>query len=241
MAQSRFHRLDRFIAANSEHSRNDVRLLLAQKRVLVSGETATDINQRIGPFDRVELDGQVLQDRQPVYLALYKPAGVVSATKDPYDKTVIDVLREHGVSDHQLQDLHIVGRLDKHSTGLLLLTNDGEWSRALMAPDTKVSKVYDVELENPVEPEQVAGYVQAFAEGMYFEYEDQTTQPAKLEMLDRHFARVTLTEGKYHQIKRMFGRFRNPVIGLHRLSVGEYSLSGLGLQQAGQWCLLGRG
>ena len=146
-----------------------------------------------------------------------KPIGVVSATKDEQHKTVMDLLVEKNINT---DDLHIVGRLDLHSSGLLLLTNDGDWSRALMSPEKKVAKVYEVTLENPITDE----CIQAFANGMYFSYEDITTKPAQLEKLSECVAKVTLEEGRYHQIKRMFGRFRNPVLALHRVSIGEIEL-----------------
>lgn len=117
-------------------------------------------------------------------------------------------------------ELHIAGRLDLNSSGLLLLTNDSRWSEALMSPEQKVDKVYRVTLANPLSEE----YIAAFAQGMYFAFEDIITQPAKLVILDSHLAEVTLNEGKYHQIKRMFGRFRNPVVELHRLSIGDITL-----------------
>ena len=144
-----------------------------------------------------------------------KPIGVVSATKDEQHKTVMDL-----IDNENAADLHIVGRLDLNSSGLLLLTNDGDWSRSLMSPENKVAKVYEVTLEHTITDE----CIQAFADGMYFSYEDITTKPAHLEILSEHVAKVTLEEGRYHQIKRMFGRFRNPVLALHRVSIGEIKL-----------------
>jgi 16S rRNA pseudouridine516 synthase len=129
----------------------------------------------------------------------------------------MDLLVEKNINT---DDLHIVGRLDLHSSGLLLLTNDGDWSRALMSPENKVAKVYEVTVEHPINGE----CIQAFANGMYFSYEDIITKPAQLEKLSECVAKVTLEEGRYHQIKRMFGRFRNPVLALHRVSIGEIEL-----------------
>jgi 16S rRNA pseudouridine516 synthase len=117
-------------------------------------------------------------------------------------------------------DLHIVGRLDLNTSGLVLLTNDGKWSRRIMSPEHKVNKTYLVTLKNPIDEQ----YVEAFARGFYFAFEDLTTLPAKLEIVSRHTGLVTLQQGRYHQIKRMFGRFSNPVVALHRLSVGEIVL-----------------
>lgn len=211
------HRLDRFISAKTGTPKSEVRLMLAQKRIYVDGQLATDINQPIDQFSHVALDGAVVQNNTRRYIMMNKPIGVVSATKDEQHKTVMDLLVEKNINT---DDLHIVGRLDLHSSGLLLLTNDGDWSRALMSPENKVAKVYEVTVKHPINGE----CIQAFANGMYFSYEDITTKPAKLERISERVAKVTLEEGRYHQIKRMFGRFRNPVLALHRVSIGEIEL-----------------
>lgn len=213
--ESKRARLDRFLSSELNINRKDVRLMLAKGRVLVDGVIARDIQLPVDEFTHVTCDGLVLKDNRPSYVMLHKPVGVVSATKDDKHKTVIDLLDRED-SD----ELHIVGRLDLNTSGLLLLTNDGRWSKKLMSPESKVSKRYRVTLKNALSED----YIEAFAKGFYFEFEDITTQPAQLELISEHIAEVTLTEGKYHQIKRMFGRFRNPVIGLHRISVGHIIL-----------------
>ena len=208
-------RLDRFISQELCIKKQDVRLLIAQNRVQVDNKKALSVDQIISNFSRVEVDGQLLQCNTPHYIMINKPINVVSATKDAQHKTVIDLLPftfKH--------DLHIVGRLDLKSTGLLLLTNDSRWSRQLMSPESKVSKQYRVTLEETV----TADYVEAFEKGMYFSYEDITTRPVKLKIISNHVAELELTEGRYHQIKRMFGRFRNPVLELHRFAIGNLSL-----------------
>lgn len=216
-------RLDRFISQNSTFKLSDVRLLLAQKRILVDGQVAQSIQQRVTQFSRVLLDNQCLQDHQPVYLLLNKPQGVVSATKDLKHRTVLDLL------DHPQKDaLHIVGRLDFNTTGLVLLTNDGAWSRKISLPETKLTKTYEVTLAKPV----TAEYIQVFHDGIYFAYEGITTQPADLEIISEYQARLSLVEGKYHQVKRMFGFFQNEVLTLHRASVGPITLAGLELGQS---------
>ena len=211
-------RLDRFIAQYCNISRRNVRLMLAQKRVLVDGEIALDIDKIIDNFSHIVLDGQVLQDNASHYIMLHKPVGVVSATQDKQHQTVIDLLNSHEFS--YKKQLHIVGRLDLNTSGLLLLTNDSRWSERLTLPENKVSKRYLVTLKNKLTPE----YVAAFDNGMYFGYEDITTKPAKLTILSDYQAKVELTEGRYHQIKRMFGRFSNPVVALHRCSIGNLQL-----------------
>ncbi|MBW3516471.1 16S rRNA pseudouridine(516) synthase [Shewanella sp. NKUCC01_JLK] len=213
--QSKRGRLDRYLCTQLHTHRKAVRELLLLGRVRVDGLIVKDMDRQVDEFSHIQLDGQILQANTPVYLMLHKPIGVVSATKDTQHKTVIDLL------DCEVRDeLHIAGRLDLNSSGLLLLTNDSRWSDALMSPTHKVDKVYRVTLANPLTEE----YIAAFAEGMYFSFEDIMTQPAKLVILADHVAEVTLKEGKYHQIKRMFGRFRNPVVGLHRLSIGDIVL-----------------
>jgi len=196
-------------------NRGDVRLMLAQARIIVDGIVATDVQQNINEFSHVVLDGVVLQAQTPCYLMMNKPIGVVSATKDDKHQTVIDLL-----DMPNKENLHIAGRLDLNSSGLLLLTNDGQWSRNLSAPEKNIAKRYRVTVKNPILPD----YIQAFAEGMYFSYEDITTLPARLHIIDECVAEVHLIEGRYHQIKRMFGRFRNPVLALHRSAIGGLEL-----------------
>lgn len=212
-------RLDRFISEHCKINRKSVRLILAQKRVTVDGLPAFDTALIVDKFSSIALDGEVLQSNQAHYIMLNKPIGVVCATKDKKHKTVIDLLAgkyEQAI----LADLHIVGRLDLNTSGLVLLTNDSRWSERLTSPEHKVEKCYHVTLANPLTDE----YCNAFAEGMYFSYENITTQPATLKILSPLQAEVKLTEGRYHQIKRMFGRFRNPVLALHRSSIGQLEL-----------------
>ena len=192
--------------------------MLAQGRVIVDGEVARDIQQIIHQFSRVSVDGVILQDNQPCYIMLNKPAGVVSATKDKQHKTVIDLIDPANGVEREF--LHIAGRLDFNSTGLLLLTNDGRWSKNLSLPENNVKKSYRVELENPI----TENYIEAFAQGFYFEYEDITTRPAELRIVSERVVEVDITDGRYHQIKRMFGRFQNKVLALHRYAVGNLQL-----------------
>ena len=208
-------RLDKFLSQHCQVSKGDVRLMLAQKRVHVDGELALDIEQQVNKFSKICLDNKLIQDNPAYYVMLHKPVGVVCATKDKQHQTVIDLLE-----DDYKHELHIVGRLDLNTSGLVLLTNDSTWSEAITQPQQKVEKTYQVTLQNPMNER----YIDQFSRGMYFEYEDIITQPAKLTLLDEYNAEVKLTEGKYHQIKRMFGRFRNPVVSLHRSQIGHIQL-----------------
>ncbi|MBC53058.1 MAG: 16S rRNA pseudouridine(516) synthase [Gammaproteobacteria bacterium] len=215
---SRTQRLDRFISQNSAYSLSDTHLLLARKRILLDGVVACSIQQKVTRFTHVMLDGQCLQDNKPVYLMLNKPRGVVSATKDSRHTTVLDL-----VQHPQKNELHIVGRLDFNTTGVVLLTNDGAWSRKLSSPESAITKTYEVTLSQPVTDE----YVAVFRQGIYFRYENVTTRPASLDILSDYTCRLSLTEGRYHQVKRMFGFFQNEVLALHRVSVGTLDLQGV--------------
>jgi 16S rRNA pseudouridine516 synthase len=208
-------RLDRFIESRLAFSAQTVRKLFVQRLVKLNGETVTDGRGRIGEFCRVEVDGNILQARQPVYVMLNKPKGCVSATCDPKNKTVLDLINLPGKDQ-----LHLAGRLDFNTTGLLLLTNDGRWSRKLTLPQQKIPKRYWVQTQDPI----THNYVKKFAIGFYFRFENLITQPALLEILSPTTAYLTIYEGRYHQIKRMFGFFNNEVINLHRLSVGPIVL-----------------
>lgn len=161
---------------------------------------------------QVELDGEVIQPAaRTLYLMLHKPAGILSATSDPEHRTVLDL-----IDDPDKLTLHIAGRLDRSTTGLVLLTNDGRWSKRLMDPDAKVPKIYFVETSDPITPEAVT----AFAHGFHFHTEGIVTRPAELVILEERRARLTLHEGRYHQVKRMFHRVHNRVVRLHRESIG---------------------
>jgi 16S rRNA pseudouridine516 synthase len=216
--QTKSFRIDRYMSKHLAINRRDIKLMLAQGRIVINGEITRDVTKIVKEFDRVVFDGEILQDKSPSYIMLNKPLGIVSATKDDQHRTVIDLLDSY--TQQERDSLHIVGRLDLNSSGLLLLTNDSRWSRKLMAPEEKVRKVYRVTLENDLSED----YISAFSEGMYFSFENITTQPAQLTIVSNKVAEVVLMEGKYHQIKRMFGRFRNPVLALHRQSVGNLIL-----------------
>jgi len=207
------------IRAHTGTPQRTVRLLVAQGRVSVDGELARDKAQVIDKFSLVKLDGDVVSPTpRRRYLMFHKPSGVVCATRDSKHQTVLDL-----INHPDKEQLHIAGRLDYNSTGLVLLTNDGRWSRRLSHPSFGLVKRYRVTTEKSISPE----HVDAFAKGMHFEFEDLTTRPAGLHILDDRTAEVTLTEGRYHQIKRMFGRFNNKVLSIHRIAIGSYELGDL--------------
>lgn len=209
-------RLDRFLSNFPRFSRQDSRLLISAGRLRVDGAIVRDPRVDVRDFQRVELDDELLQaGRSAQYWMLHKPVGVVSATCHDEHRSVLDLLDEPNK-----HELHLAGRLDLNTSGLLLITNDGRWSRRITQPQQRKPKVYLVDTEQPI----TAEYAEVFARGLYFAYEDLTTLPARLELLGSHSARLTLFEGRYHQVKRMFGHFRNRVVALHRESMGEIQL-----------------
>ena len=209
-------KLDRLLAKHDSMGRTKARALIVTGRVSVNGLPTRRIDHEVDRFTGVELDGTPLRPpERRLHVLLHKPVGILSATSDPVHRTVIDL-----IDDPDRHSLHLVGHLDRSTSGLILLTNDGNWSKPLMAPETKVPKVYLVETRDPIP----SSAVDAFAAGFHFHTEDLTTLPAALEILGDHQVRLTLHEGRYHQIKRMFHRIGNRVAKLHRESIGAISL-----------------
>ncbi|MBE0508090.1 MAG: 16S rRNA pseudouridine(516) synthase [Marinospirillum sp.] len=226
-------RLDRFLSNRPHLSRKTARLLLQNGRVRLDGSITYNPLAAVDVFSTLETQGvegdwQLLQQGTPrCYLMLHKPTGCVSATRDPQHPTVLDWI------DTPWKDqLHLPGRLDFNTTGLLLLTNDGHWSRHLSLPDSELPKTYRVTTRDPISPETAV----AFQQGIYFAYENLTTRPAELELLHTHQALLTIHEGRYHQVKRMFAAVGNKVVALHRQAIGALQLDAS--LQPGQWRML---
>jgi 16S rRNA pseudouridine516 synthase len=209
-------KLWKFLAKHEGSGRRAARDWLAKGEVFVNSSPAEDGFAEITDFQEIRLKDAVLQlRREPIYIMLNKPAGYVSATVDAEHPTALDLV------DHpQKSSLHIAGRLDRASTGLVLLTNDGGWSAGITRSGTEIAKVYLVETLLPLKQSDA----EAFQAGFYFHTERITTRPAVLEILGPTQARVTLREGRYHQIKRMFHRVENRVAALKRTQIGDWRL-----------------
>lgn len=208
-------RLDKFVAHSSPHSRSDVRRLLRDARLCVNGLPVRDAGLALGTNDVVTLDGQVLRLSGPRYFMLHKPAGVVSATEDGEHRTVLDLLQ-----NENRDGLHVAGRLDIDTTGLVLITDDGQWSHRVKAPG-RHEKRYRVQTARPIAAEAVA----QFTSGLRLRGEEDTpTRPARLEIIGPCEALVWLQEGRYHQVKRMFAAIGNHVESLHREAVAGIEL-----------------
>jgi 16S rRNA pseudouridine516 synthase len=195
-----------------------MRRAVAQGRVTVDGAVVVSADARVDPALPVRIDGQDADYRPHDYLMLHKPAGVVSATEDPRLPTVIGLLPPR----YRRRGLFPVGRLDRDTTGLLLLTNDGALAHALMAPGRHVDKVYMVLVEGPLTEADRA----AFAAGLTLR-SGEAFAPAELSILSsgaRSLARLTLREGRHHQIKRMMAARGHEVQSLKRVSIARLTL-----------------
>lgn len=208
-------RLDKFICDCTGLTRSQAGKSIRQGLVSINGEPVKQAARQVSVTDQVELDGEPLQLIGPRYIMLHKPAGYVCANDDPEHPIVFTLLDEPLV-----ERLHTVGRLDLDTTGLLLLTDDGQWSHRLSSPKHHVAKTYRVWTADPIPAEAIA----QFAAGVMLRGEKEPTKPAQLELVATHQALLTIHEGRYHQVKRMFAAIGNKVERLHRERIGALQL-----------------
>ncbi|MHD0397423.1 pseudouridine synthase [Staphylococcus simulans] len=208
-------RLDKFLSNMGVGTRSEVKQLLKQNAVEVNNKKEKQSKRQINPnSDEITVNGERITYIDKIYLMLNKPAGYVSAVEDSEHLTVIGL-----IEDYQYLDIFPVGRLDKDTEGLLLITNDGQFNHDIMSPNKHVSKVYQVETAQPVSHEDV----QKFEQGI--ELSDGPVKPAKLELTDHpKLVYVTIQEGRYHQVKRMFHAVENEVTKLKRVQIGNLKL-----------------
>jgi len=208
-------RLDKFICDSSRYTRSEIRKLIRYRAVTVNGTVVPSADAQVSESDEVRLNGKVIPYRKYIYLMLNKPQGYLSATEDKHDPVVVNLVPE----DWKHFQVFPVGRLDKDTEGLLLLTNDGQFDHALMSPKRKVMKRYYAELDRPAE----AADAEQFRAGM--EFQDFTAQPAVLEITqDPRKVYIEIAEGKFHQVKRMCQRVGKDVIFLKRVKIGQLAL-----------------
>ena len=219
-------RLDKYLAETAQCTRSEAKTLLQKGRVTVNGAVCKKGDAQLKAGDAVAVDDKTLQYQKFVYLMLNKPAGVVSASTDKRDTTVVDLVG----GAYPRRELFPAGRLDKTSTGFVLLTDDGGFAHDILAPKRHVSKTYTVVLDTPLTAEMQAGFAQGvtLADGTEL-------SPAEVEALteDGLTVRVTLKQGVYHQIKRMFGVYGAGVNALHRDAIGGLALDKT--LEPGQW------
>ncbi|QYJ92993.1 16S rRNA pseudouridine(516) synthase RsuA [Shewanella spartinae] len=208
-------RLDKFISESTQLTRSLAKKALHRGEVTVDGQVIKDGSFKLNENQKVCLDGEPISLIGPRFIMLHKPVDTLCSTVDEVYPSVLNLLD----LPHK-EDLHIAGRLDADTTGLVLITSDGQWSHRVTSPKRECGKTYLVQLADPLKAE----WVEQFATGLALRSEEGLTKPARLELLGSHEARLTITEGKYHQVKRMFAAVGNKVVGLHRESVGEIVL-----------------
>lgn len=217
-------RLDKFISKATELSRKESKKILHASEVTVNDEVVKD------PGLHVDIiNDEVLWAGEPLsvatgnrYILLHKPEGFECTLKAKEYPIVTEL-----IAVPELGSLRIAGRLDVDTTGALLLSDDGGWLHRVTSPKHEHTKVYELTLADPMNEEEQAHAIKKVGEGILLEGDYEPTKPATLEFIDEKHARLTLEQGKYHQVKRMMGYFGNKVVELHRASIGHITLDGL--------------
>lgn len=214
-------RIDKIIASTGKLSRSETKKIAKKGGICVNGKPIKDCSVKVTSADTLTLFGEPIVYHKNIYIMLNKPKGYVCSTDDPSSPIVNELLND------ELKKLNLfsIGRLDKNTTGLVILTNDGETAHRLISPTKHVNKVYIVTVAQDVSPEAV----ELFESGIILD-DGYKCLPAVLELIDERRCKVTLREGKYHQIKRMFESIGNKVVELTRISIGNLELD-RGLKQ----------
>jgi len=211
-------RIDKILAGSTTLSRKDVKAMLRQKRVAVNGVPIADSGFKVDiAQDKITVDGTLFTVKTHIYLMLNKPAGIVSASRSEGEKTVVDLVPPQ----FRRSGLFPAGRLDKDTTGFILITDDGDFAHRILSPKNHIQKTYTARLENPITAADIAVLQSGLTlrDGTRF-------LPASVKVLDgtNRFVQVKICEGKYHQIKRMFLSVGNRVLSLTRTHMGALEL-----------------
>lgn len=208
-------RIDKIISSQGKYTRSEIKKLAAKGQILVDGIVIKKTDIKVDKnSSKIVINGEELNIKEHLYLILNKPKGYVSATEDRRDKTVLDLVPD----ELYINDLFPAGRLDKDTTGLMIITDDGELAHNILAPKKHIKKIYEVTLDIPVTEKMV----EKFANGI--KLNDGECKSAILEITGENTCKVTITEGRYHQIKRMFGCCKAKVIELNRICMGNLFL-----------------
>ena len=230
-------RLDKFICKSTELTRTEAKKVLKSGEVRVNGAVAKNAAMQVHENNTITIDGQELTARGSRYYILHKVVDSICSNVDEGYPSVLNFIEVD-----KAFDLHIAGRLDADTTGLVLLTDDGRWSHNVISPKKQCQKTYRVWLRNEINDEKLADLVTRFDQGLQLQGEDSLTRPAiltrvaEIDLVDEASYRsevlLTITEGKYHQVKRMFAAVGNRVVGLHREQIGQITLGDLA---PGEW------
>lgn len=208
-------RIDKYLCENTSLTRSIAKKLLRQGEITCDGEMVKSASFKVSADMEVCIDGVAIPPLGERYIMLHKPKDTICSTVDEVYPSVINFL-----DIEKPETLHIAGRLDADTTGLVLITSDGQWSHNVTSPRKECQKRYRVTLADGVD----VSLVEDFKAGIQLRSEEGLTKPAKLELIDSHNVWLTISEGKYHQVKRMFAAVGNKVMELHRQSVGEIEL-----------------
>lgn len=210
-------RLDKLISNMGYGSRNIIKKDAKKGLVLVNGEAVKNTGTIIDTDeDEVLYNGELIEYREYIYLIMNKPSGVISATEDSYHETVLDLIDDY----YRVFVPSPIGRLDIDTEGLLILSNDGMLNHNLTSPKKNIPKTYYVELRDNIEER----YEKVFKEGIKLMPEDIVTKPAEINILTDNSCELTIYEGKFHQVKRMFEKVGNEVVYLKRIKMGNFKL-----------------
>ena len=208
-------RLDKFISNSTAFTRSQTGKLIRKGNITVNGSVIKQAAYKVLADDEVQYMGIRINKSKKRYIMLHKPKNVVCATKDGEHQTVLNLLMISNI-----KRLHIAGRLDIDTTGLVLITDDGQWSHRITSPKHKQAKVYRVSLSDDISDEAI----KQLETGIILKGEEKKTLPAEVEVLDNKTILLTLHEGKYHQVKRMLAAVGNHVEQLHRQQIGHIIL-----------------
>ena len=208
-------RIDKIISEQTHYTRKEIKKLISQGKVYVNEEQVKKPEIKYDKTNiQLKINGKEIEIKQHIYLILNKPKGYISATEDKTQKTVLDLVPDK----YKNRNLFPAGRLDKDTTGLMIITDDGEFAHNILSPRKHVKKEYEVTIDIPVTTSMIEG----FKNGVVLN--DGECKTAVLEITGEYTANVTITEGRYHQIKRMFGCFGAKVIQLNRICMGNFYL-----------------
>ena len=219
-------RLDKFICKSTELTKKEAVQHIHVGEVSVNDEVTTDEATQVHENNRIMLNGIRLKARDFRYMLLHKPAGTICSNIDEAYPSLF-----HYLEVDKASELHIAGRLDADTTGLVLITDDGRWSFHITLPTNDCCKVYRVGLSRALTNEQAESVAARFKSGVTLQGEKGLTRPAMLEIISSKEVRLTITEGKFHQVKRMFAAAGNRVMSLHREQIGDVCLD----VDVGQW------
>jgi 16S rRNA pseudouridine516 synthase len=215
-------RLDKFVGKSTELTKHEVIHVIKEGKVLVNNEVIINATTQVHENNHIVLNGQLLKTRSFRYILMNKPQNTICSNIDEVYPSVFNY-----VDIDRVSELHVAGRLDADTTGLVLMTDDGRWSFDIIRPSKQCKKVYRVGLSRSI-ADDVAD---KFLRGVQLQGESKLTLPAELEIINKNEVRLTLMEGKYHQVKRMFAAVGNRVVSLHREKIGDVSLD----VEVGQW------